>query len=97
MTLSQSPWPWRIVNVLARLTGIAFFLVGLYGLLTFALLASRGNDSTAAVGLVAFGFALLVGVLVLLVKPFRPDLDGLESALGAATPRRRSWWTGEPK
>jgi hypothetical protein len=97
MTLSQSSRPWRIFNVLARLTGIVFLFNGLFGVLSFTLVASHCFDSTVAVGLSAFGFACVVGVLTMLVKPYRPDLDALQSAPRANAPRRRTWWTGEPK
>ena len=94
--MSYSRRHWRTFNVLARLTGIGFLVGGLVGLsqILFA------NVAPGEYVVLTFGvscFAVLVGVLMILVKPYRPDLDGYASAFRTTEARRRTWWTGEPQ
>jgi hypothetical protein len=98
MALSQSPWPWRIFNILARLTGLLFLFGGLFGVFAqIVVTAHRPLRSDDVLGIGIFGCAALVGVFVTLVRPFRPDLDGYASAFGRTGQDKRTWLTGERK
>jgi Na+/H+ antiporter NhaA len=94
--MSYGRFHWRMFNVLARILGIGFLMAGCIGLLGFAFSESQtGGDSLIVI--LASVFAAVVGVLMIRVKPFRPDLDGYASAVGQPRSRARTWWTGEPK
>lgn len=97
---------WRLVNRLARCFGIAAVLAGI----AFAGTAlhyikhpdqaanvpsASGSAATDAIAVAVF--ALVIGVLFLLVKPYRPDLRKDNNALHAGPVQRFSWWSGEPK
>ena len=89
LAMSYSRWHWRTFNVLARLFGVGFLVVGLFGLFQLLFVRAQGEGDVVLV-LAICSFAVVVGILVILVKPYRPDLETQTSA-------RRTWWTGEPK
>jgi hypothetical protein len=94
--MSYSRWHWRIFNVVARLWGIGFLLAGLLGLPQVLFFKSPPPSDDGLVLAVSL-FAVVVGVLVIRVRPYRPDLDGYASAFKSTYERQRTWWTGEPK
>ena len=84
--MSYQAWHLRIFNVLARLLGLGSCLVGLVGLVSALLELWAGRNP-----LPEFVIAILVsgiGIAFLRVRPYRPDLKGLQP---------RGWWTGEPR
>jgi hypothetical protein len=87
---------WRLFNVLARILGIGFLLFGCIGLLqaTFGSLPAGGD---APIVIFVCVLVAVVGVLMIRVKPYRPDLDGYASTFRISQSGTRTWWTGEPK
>jgi hypothetical protein len=92
--MTDGPAYWRVFNALARVVATLFTIAGVLFLLT-GLAFSSGSDRV--IELWVSGFLIVVGILMLRVKPFRPDLDGLESAFREPSTKERSWWTGDPK
>ena len=92
--MSYKRFHWRLVTFGGRILGIGFVLAGAVGLLQIILVdIPAGSDFVLVVCI----FALLVGILALLAKPERPDLDNHLGAPQSAAKRRFTWWTGEPK
>ena len=97
---------WRLVNRMARVFGIAAVLAGV----AFAGAAFQhimqpdpaahvpsASGSAATDAIAVSVFTLVVGILFLLVKPYRPDLRKDKNPEDASKVQRFSWWTGEPK
>ena len=94
---------WRMMNRMARVLGIFATLAGLaftkaavqYNnnpTMAAQIPSASGSATTDAVAVAIFAFVL--GILFLIVKPYRPDLRKAEPTNGT---QRYSWWTGEPK
>jgi hypothetical protein len=81
-------------KALARVVAALFAIGGSLLLFTTPIFAS-GSDKVIELWL--SGFFTLAGILMLRVKPFRPDLDGLASGFREPGTQERSWWTGDPK
>ena len=97
---------WRVVNVLVRVFGIMCFIVGIIFIITTIILFSNekafGNISTASGNApIEMGIAslicLVLGVLFVSVKAYRPDLSGSEKNNKKINNSKASWWTGELK
>ena len=99
---------WRQFNRFMRLLWIGFALVGSYFVLSAVGEILRSQHPTSSlvrlgpgevVGLLAFGVvALAIGVSLMRVRPYRPDLG--DAALSRASRNEmgadaRSWWTGD--
>ena len=94
--MSYARFHWRMFNVLARILGIGFLLFGCIGLFQAAFGGfPAGGD--APIVFFACVFAAVVGVLMIRVKPYRPDLDGYASTFGVPQAGARTWWTGDPR
>jgi hypothetical protein len=104
---------WRAFNISCRLVGVAFLLAGLMFSIS-ALLATATDpvpspvtvaQSHSPVVAVIVGLIVAVlGGLLLIVRPFRPDLGETSVLVEPFVARRqqrigraRSWWTGETK
>ena len=94
--MSYATFHWRMFNVSMRLVGM-WFVLGGAGFLARALVykfapASAGIPTLSgspAVDFAAAGLiALVIGVVSLKVRPYRPDLS--KSAA------RLNWWNGDP-
>jgi hypothetical protein len=110
--MSSDAFYWRSFSVFCRLLGFAFVLGGAVVAASPFIRATDYSPSrhpfdpgreatiTVAVGLVV----ALLGVLLLYVRPFRPDLGDtsiLVDPVGARAqrrwPRSYSWWTGDSR
>lgn len=95
---------WRLFNALARLCGLAFTGGGVTVILA-TLLASESAPPDRAERLTIYlvgTVVSLLGLAMLRVRAFRPDLGDIEPLLDPAGARgnsssARSWWTGDPK
>jgi hypothetical protein len=87
---------WRLVNIGGRVLGIGFALAGTFGLLQI-IFVDTPPGSDFVLFLVVCIFALVVGVLALLAKPERPDLESHSGEPQMTAARDYTWWTGEPK
>lgn len=93
--MGYATFHWRAVSVLMRVVGI-WWLLGGIGFITAAIreLVSpsgvAGNFLVSPVvdAAVVGAFVILAAVVLLRVRPYRPDL--------ARVAGRTSWWTGEP-
>ena len=105
-------WYWRIYNVLRRLIGLWFCLIGFLALLSpmwQRLGLMDGPPMTGGeiiTGTVVWGFGIVFGLFLCRRLPFRPDLgDWLWHdyfIAGRVRPSKaerqaRSWWTGNPR
>ena len=81
---------WRVFNIGMRLVGSGFAAVGLVLIITHP----GDSGSERAVGIVVSAVVMLLGIGLLLVRPYRPDLG---DAAWGQPPRGRSWLTGDPK
>ena len=96
---------WRFFNVLARLCGIGFIVGGgTIALRGIYLLTGVGSLSTgeASPGVaVAVGLpVIVVGVVLLRLSPFRPDLGDSPFSFSLSlhgSNAKRKWWTGDPE
>ena len=110
--LSYVRWHWSLFNVLVRVMGIWFGGAGVVALASgvFYVLnpLKTVNRSEGPVGAVIACFVLgvllaLFSVVLLRVRPYRPDLHHATSNVasrdgpGTLTTSTRSWWTGLPK
>ena len=94
--MSYKRFHWRLVNIGGRVLGIGFVFVGALGLFQITFIDTRPVSDLMLV-LVVCIFALVVGILALLAKPERPDLESHLAEPQRAAARRFTWWTGEPK
>ncbi len=98
---------WKIVNVFGRVFGLMCLIFGVIAAADGIILLRNphtfdaepiGQTLTGSFMWDLFGIfpiALLIGVLFMAVKPYRPDLyEPNETKVKA---QRRSWWTGEPR
>jgi hypothetical protein len=92
--MSYRRFYWRSFNVFARVWGLGFILVGLFGLFQ-VFSGAAGHDSRLLLAVCAFATA--AGVLMLFAKPYRPDIHGFWAAFRNSSRGRQTWWTGEPK
>jgi hypothetical protein len=91
----------RVVNVFARLFGV-LSVIGGAGFVAWAVYfflhpvlpsTARTVSGSAAFDYLGAGvLCLLMGVVFLTVRPYRPDMT-----IGTGSGSRRSWWTGEPR
>ena len=81
---------WRLFNFAVRLLGMGFAAVGLVLIITHP----GDSGSERSVGIVVGAVVVLLGIGLLLVRPYRPDLG--DAALGQP-PQGRSWLTGDAK
>ena len=107
---SYERFHFRLFNVLARLFGLMAVLAAVNGAVAgiyhtvyppTEYIETLGLPEGLMDFLVSVFFAT-IGILILRVKPYRPDLgDGAWTLLvgksGETTEQRRSWWTGEPR
>ena len=94
----------RLLNVLARVFGlsaviaaIGFTAWAVYYFLyphsdAYDLVSLSGHASVDFLG--AGMLSLLLAILFLTVRPYRPDITRADGADGK---RRHTWWTGEPR
>ena len=95
----------RVLNLLARVFGLSavvaalgFTAWGVYFLLhpeavaTHDVITLSGHAALDSLG--AGVFCLVLAILFLTVRPYRPDIG---SGDGAGAKRRLTWWTGEPR
>jgi H+/Cl- antiporter ClcA len=94
----------RLLNLLARVFGLSavvaatgFIAWAVYYFLhpdaaTYDMVTLSGHASVDFLG--AGIFCLLLAILFLTVRPYRPDIT---RAGGADVKRRLTWWTGEPR
>jgi H+/Cl- antiporter ClcA len=94
----------RLLNIFARAFGLSA-VVAASGFIAWAvhfflhpdaaaydLVTLSGHASVDFLG--AGIFCLLLAILFLTVRPYRPDITG---AGGEDVNRRHTWWTGEPR
>ena len=95
---------WRLFNALARLCGLAFAAGGIT--LIVATVLSRSDTSLGrteeTITYLAGATVSLLGLAMLRVRAFRPDLGDIEPLLDPFGARGnsqipRTWWTGDPK
>ena len=99
-------WHWRIFNVLARIVGLGFVLWGLgfssWGLWLllhptepFPVDGVPSTDLEPRLLMTIFaGLMSLLGVALLRVRPYRPDLGDHAVGLWRRS-LRRTYWTGD--
>jgi uncharacterized membrane protein len=92
----------RLVNVLARLFGLSA-VVAAIGFTAWGIYYFRHAEAAVYVTLSGHAgvdflavaiFCLLLALVFLTVRPYRPDIT---LAGGADVKRRHTWWTGEPR
>ena len=94
----------RLVNILGRVFGLAAVVAGI-GFIAWAVYYFLHPDAAAydlvtlsghaSVDFLGAGiFCLLLAILFLAVRPYRPDIT---RAGGAGIRQRHTWWTGEPR
>lgn len=98
---------WKIVNVSGRVFGLMWLIFGVIAAVDGMILLRNphafdtepmGQTLTGSFMWDLFGispFALILGALFMVVKPYRPDLYEPDETKVKA--QRRSWWTGEPR
>ena len=97
-------WHRRLLNVLARVFGLSavvastgFTAWGVYYFFhpdaaAYDVVTLSGHASVDLLSAVAF--CLLLAILFLTVRPYRPDIT---RAPGGDAKRQLTWWTGEPR
>jgi hypothetical protein len=103
MTPSPDPGYWRVFNVMLRLLGIGGTFAGLAATISFGLgwppLEGQAPVTNLS-SLISGGLVTFLGLGFLMIPPFRPDLGDTRVVTNPfrvwLTPRRRSWWTGDP-
>jgi hypothetical protein len=86
-------WYSRVFNVAARLTGACF----LSGGILMAVVSATDRTGEWGIAMVGGVFGAVVGAALLLVRAYRPDLGDSWHSDPNATPRPRTWWTGESR
>ena len=106
-----SRFHWRLFNILIRVFGIVAVLFGVSSVVagTYYAVYPSAAEGMETLGLPASALSVLVGILcgaigvsVLRVSPYRPDLGDAAWTFSVHTGQKsgnqpRSWWTGEPK
>jgi hypothetical protein len=114
MLKSYESWHWRVFNVGRRLTGLMAILNGAIFAIWGGSLLLRPQSTmdvqgmpTAAIGpklgmMVVGILAVVLGVLLVRVRTYRPDLGDASWFIEPQVARRqlrsgRNWWTGDRK
>lgn len=93
----------RLIGIMAGIVAVCFVAWGVYFLLRPEESRSidTGGIAEGALDLLFGAFSGAVSVLLLIVRPYRPDLGDRAWTWRAGkflpSSERRSWWTGTPK
>jgi hypothetical protein len=110
--MGYAVWHWRFYNVLRRLIGLSFVIVGVVGLFSpFWQRLGWADEppmtrSDIVIGTVVWSIAIAFGLFLCRRVTFRPDLGDWQLPdyfnAGRVRPSRaerraRRWWTGNPR
>jgi hypothetical protein len=96
--MSYEEWHWRLFNVLARAFGLLSVCAGVAFAATFVFSSWRPDAEervltvSGAPGIdfaFAAAFCLVMGVLFVMVQPYRPDVSGEDASRGVGGPASR--------